>query len=92
MIFSLDVRENDFDNRGVVKCPICNAKVPFSLPMHMLMAHGPNGNGKVNDELASPDEGDEPVRMPTMNRLRAASTQKGRRGNRRRVRRHSRAK
>src|SRR5205807_7717109 len=27
----------------MVKCPICNAKVPFSLPMHMHMVHGPGG-------------------------------------------------
>src|SRR2546430_1024242 len=33
---------------GIVNCPICNVKVPFSLQMHLHMAHGPG---------ARPDDG-----------------------------------
>src|SRR5712692_4214964 len=46
--FSLDLSRRCVDYpimSDVVKCPICNAKVPFSLQMHMHMhtLHGPGG-------------------------------------------------
>ena len=48
-VFRLDLYERFFNPVQVVKCPICNAKVPFSLQMHIHMVHGPGG--KPTDDV-----------------------------------------
>ena len=43
-----------------MKCPICNAPVPFSLQMHMLAAHTPN-SGLGGDPAPGPSH-DKPAK------------------------------
>src|SRR4051812_43074486 len=44
-VFSLDFTRLKRNHCTMVKCPICNTKVPFSLQMHLHMhtLHGPTG-------------------------------------------------
>ena len=49
---------------NIVKCPICNAKVPFSLQMHLHMhtVYGPGGRPEDDPATSPGDElGSKPV-------------------------------
>ncbi len=55
-----------------VICPICKATVPFSLEMHMKMAHGPGSKPVTKGKLPMVDD---PSERP-MNERKAAHVRK----------------
>jgi hypothetical protein len=81
-VFSLDFEVSLGIIKRVVKCPICNAKIAFSLPMHMHMAHGPGGKAENNGE----NPNDSKAAQGPMNQMRVIQPPK-RRGRKRVVRR-----